>query len=830
MTLTRSRRLPAAAIVAARSSPLQGFSNGRAMAPQRGWRNLPRMTRRLRTNPMPTIHTMREVMPRLLRTRSIAAAVVAALALAAAPAHAFDAGPHTDMTRDALTAEGFGSNAANVGVVENWFVDYYWNAKENPFSGHGDMLTEMLANADPATKEYWPQFVVDGTNHMHFDSSQPGFPDLSNPQGVDEEWQRLMRVTRNALAQAKSSRDPLTVMAVVGMSLHTVQDFYAHTSWVETAGKLGSPDGPGWSPAYGSFPTYFDIPKSARDSRAVYSAVNGVSRRHGKWQTDNNDSHEHGMNKDWPRRPLYERAYGTAYFASRQWIRAARGWLNDDALWGRAQRLAAPSGLKADLRAALDISKYSGHWQGNGQPCAKAIIFCGDLYGWAGSVLGLRSAIKSYHEDHRISPARKRFEDFASNFDEQHGTERVAEPTSSRDIQLGTRLVKLEVPRMRGYDWALGDPGPDDADLYVNASIRGQDFDSPVIHDHDRFSFPKPYGSFTWIRSVPAGWRASTPVSTLTVQVKTGDRRFAGTDDDVYLRVNNGLRFSLEKRAYNDFERGDDDTYAVPLDAVTRAGMSVKDITMAQLEKSRDGVGGAWFLQSFAVRLNGRPVASKVVNRWMEDDHRTASASMTRDHRASDIVPVWVSLEEDDYLYGFDDDGDVNPFDRNTAVSFGYMPGREITREDTGGDRLSGRLSMQNGEKGQLDLRMSTIRIVAPPPLPAVPTPTPTPTPSPTPTPTPSPPPNNKPDLVITAFDTSSITVKNQGSGAAGPFSISATSYPPMMSAGLAPGASQTFGSGHGCTFGQHHAIVDPMDQVKESNESNNTADIDAIC
>src|SRR5262245_48431114 len=120
----------------------------------------------------------REVLPRRLRTLIIAAAVVAALAIAAAPARAFDAGPHTDMTRDALTAEGFGSNAANVGVVENWFVDYYWNAKENPFSGHGDMLTEMLANADPAVKEYWPQFVVDGTNHMHFDSSQPGFPDL----------------------------------------------------------------------------------------------------------------------------------------------------------------------------------------------------------------------------------------------------------------------------------------------------------------------------------------------------------------------------------------------------------------------------------------------------------------------------------------------------------------------------------------------------------------------------------------------------------------------------------------------------------------------------
>jgi hypothetical protein len=201
---------------------------------------------------------------------------------------------------------------------------------------------------------------------------------------------------------------------------------------------------------------------------------------------------------------------------------------------------------------------------------------------------------------------------------------------------------------------------------------------------------------------------------------------------------------------------------------------------------------------------------------------------MTRDHRTSDIVPVWVSLEEDDYLYGFDDDGDVNPFDRNTAVSFGYVPGAEITREDTGGKRPSGRLGMQNGEQGQFRLRMSTIGIDAPPPLPADPTPTPTPTPSPTPTPTS--PPNNSPDLVITAFDTTSITVNNQGSGPARPFSISATSYPPMTSAGLAPGASQTFGSGHGCTFGPHHAVVDPMDQVNESNENNNTADIDVIC
>jgi hypothetical protein len=82
-------------------------------------------------------------------------------------------------------------------------------------------------------------------------------------------------------------------------------------------------------------------------------------------------------------------------------------------------------------------------------------------------------------------------------------------------------------------------------------------------------------------------------------------------------------------------------------------------------------------------------------------------------------------------------------------VSFGYLPGPEITREDTGGKRLSGRLSVQNGEKGQSRLRMSTIGILPPPPLPVVETPTPTPTPTP---------PGPKPDLIITEFRLGSVT------------------------------------------------------------------------
>lgn len=64
-------------------------------------------------------------------------AITFALGVLIAPAsvQAFDTGPHADMTRDALTAEGFGAAGANVGMVDNWFVDYYTNPDDDPYSG-----------------------------------------------------------------------------------------------------------------------------------------------------------------------------------------------------------------------------------------------------------------------------------------------------------------------------------------------------------------------------------------------------------------------------------------------------------------------------------------------------------------------------------------------------------------------------------------------------------------------------------------------------------------------------------------------------------------------
>ena len=89
---------------------------------------------------------------------------------------------------------------------------------------------------------------------------------------VEAEWDRLRRAVWSLVQEAHAHNDPQELVAVLGMSLHEVQDFYAHTNWVEppTDGFGGGPD---WqSLGYGSNPTWFDLPKAAREEQVVYSA------------------------------------------------------------------------------------------------------------------------------------------------------------------------------------------------------------------------------------------------------------------------------------------------------------------------------------------------------------------------------------------------------------------------------------------------------------------------------------------------------------------------------------------------------------------------------
>ncbi len=140
--------------------------------------------------------------------RSSAFAAISVLALLALPAgaQAFDTGPHSDITRDALSAEGFGGTATDVVVVNNWFVDLYSNSSKIPQSGHADTSVSVLG-AFFENDEAWPQAVLDGANRTHFDAS---LWDVSNAAKAQLEWDRLQRSTTRGprSARRRSARRP----------------------------------------------------------------------------------------------------------------------------------------------------------------------------------------------------------------------------------------------------------------------------------------------------------------------------------------------------------------------------------------------------------------------------------------------------------------------------------------------------------------------------------------------------------------------------------------------------------------------------------------------
>ncbi len=753
-------------------------------------------------------------------------AVVVALGTAT-PAQAFDTGPHQEMTADALSAQGFGTDAIGVTQINNWFTDLYHHlaASHLPHSGHSGFLERMLVGV--LKTEKWPNEVINASTRMHFDDwpeveTDAEHPTLGARVGLTAEWNRLRRVTLALVEEAKAEDNPEKLLAVLGISLHPLQDFYTHTNWIEAQpghGVAGS-DGPGWDErGYGSYPTWWDLPADVREEANLYGDSTYRHREHGLWNADGNQSLVSVMNKDWPGRPYYLKAAITARYATEQWIAAVRSWVNDEGFWARAQRYRAnQKQLDHDLDGRFNLMLYSGHWQGQGEP------FGAVAPGRGGSLFDLKEVVKNYFERGTFGPSSKteyraRFERLIGRMAERGVTGPVKPVPSSQDLQRSTRIVVLKVTNLRGE--GLGDPGPDSADMYADIKIGGQLMHSAVIHGEDKFNFPDPYEPFTWFKVVPAVPDRPEPVESVEVEVKTADVRWAGTDDDVFLRLGAGLRYPLDKRLYNDFERNDRDTYSVPIDAEVKAGMTVDDITQVQIEKSRDLLAGGWKLGGVVLRVNGRVLyENKGVNRWLEDDNRTWRApDFVRRNPRGAKIPVWLTLEEDDSLYGANDHGDINPYDKRRTVSIGYAPGPPLQRKTVGSSLLGGRL-FGDGDEASIVYRLET---VTPVPMPALGAPTPPPTTVG----------GGKPDLVITEFFFDSVTVENRGAGSAAPFRLRAANERReeiVVFPGLAPGGSATRLLSLRCDE-FFFATVDDLEQIDEADETNNEVpSLQAFC
>jgi len=112
-------------------------------------------------------------------------------------------------------------------------------------------------------------------------------------------------------------------------------------------------------------------------------------------------------------------------------------------------------------------------------------------------------------------------------------------------------------------------------------------------------------------------------VNTLVAKVTTADVGWAGTDDDVTLRMA-GRSWNLDTPV-DDFERGHTDTFHLD----PRTGVRVADIHSVTIGKSPDGFAGGWKLKGLEIIVNGATIYNNQgINRWLEDDSRTWTDSV----------------------------------------------------------------------------------------------------------------------------------------------------------------------------------------------------------
>ncbi len=247
--------------------------------------------------------------------------------------NAFDTGHHADLTRSAMRTYGFNNHAIKMAQLENWMVDYY---STQPLVGlKGDLAK------------------------LHFDS-------LGNSPRIAVYWQRFSANTKRAVESAARTNDPKKVVAIMGMSLHALQDFYTHSNWVENhqvSDKFLLTDSYFDNPAVAGMPTLRT--GMYPNSKPIAAGDHGLGTPESA-----------GMNHDSYARARWLQAYVFAFCASRQWIEAIRQWVVDQpngiTVWENARALSLTQAehrmLEHDLEAAYRISEYApgGHWKGPG--------------------------------------------------------------------------------------------------------------------------------------------------------------------------------------------------------------------------------------------------------------------------------------------------------------------------------------------------------------------------------------------------------------------------------------------------------------------------------
>lgn len=201
---------------------------------------------------------------------------------------AFDTWWHAECTRKAATANGFSSDARLAMQVSNYFTDY--------LSVANDKLKEYTeGKLEVETEECY--------TYMHFDA-------IFTNQDIEQNWQLLFDNTVKCLRKyagagiAKPGFRLIVFFNIMGASLHTVQDFYSHSNWVNVHNKMNLIPVPVW----------YDVAMEERNKLKLATGAYPDGSVAGKLNHAD-------LNKDFSMRSLNKDAVETAERASIDWVK-----------------------------------------------------------------------------------------------------------------------------------------------------------------------------------------------------------------------------------------------------------------------------------------------------------------------------------------------------------------------------------------------------------------------------------------------------------------------------------------------------------------------------
>ncbi|KAF2068837.1 hypothetical protein CYY_009841 [Polysphondylium violaceum] len=212
--------------------------------------------------------------------------------------HSFDTGHHGDITANAMQIRGYGKSARDVSVLLNWFPDFF---------------------------AYTPIQHIKEAQLLHFDN-------IYTLQNATDYFGQLIYNSKSGFEQIAKEGNTLQYLGLLGVTLHTIQDFYAHTNWVEIHS-----------------PYDCDCVRSETFMEGIHAANGNLTQLYGdvrslasySWGEDCSADERNcfpgtnvhgdycgGINKDSYVRKSWQQAYATAFAASVEWIYNVELWVN----------------------------------------------------------------------------------------------------------------------------------------------------------------------------------------------------------------------------------------------------------------------------------------------------------------------------------------------------------------------------------------------------------------------------------------------------------------------------------------------------------------------